>query len=164
MNIIDTINDDKLFAPHFGGDSWQYWQALLAGFYGLKMTREQRKQFEQLTKRSAPNSAFNELWLCVGRRGGKSNISALLAVYEAFFNDYTDKLAAGERSTVFVIAADRKQARTVMRYIRGMIEANPLLQSMVVKDSQESIELSNRTVIEIMTCLLYTSPSPRDRG
>lgn len=151
MNIIETIQDEKLFAPHFGGDSWQYWQALLAGFYGLPMTQPQRKQFERLTKRPATSKEFNELWLCVGRRGGKSNISALLAVYEAFFNDYSDKLAAGEVATVFVIAADRKQARSVMRYIRGMIEANPLLQSMVVKDSQESIELSNRTVIEIMT-------------
>jgi len=151
MNIIETIQDEKLFAPHFGGDSWQYWQALLAGFYGLKMDKPQRDKFQRLTNRPATSKEFNELWLCVGRRGGKSNVSALLAVYEAFFNDYTDKLAAGEVATVFVIAADRKQARSVMRYIRGMIEANPLLQSMVVKDSQESIELSNRTVIEIMT-------------
>jgi hypothetical protein len=151
MNIIEAMQDDKLFAPHFGGNSWQYWRALLAGFYGLNMTNTQRKQFERLTKRGATGKEFNELWLCVGRRGGKSNISALLAVYEAFFSDYSDKLAAGEVATVFVIAADRKQARSVMRYIRGIIEANPLLQSMVVKDSQESIELSNRTVIEIMT-------------
>lgn len=151
MNIIEAIQDDNLFAPHFGDDSWKSWHALLAGFYGLKMTKEQREQFKRLTKRRATGKEFSELWLCVGRRGGKSNISALLAVYEAFFNDYSDKLAAGERSTVFVIAADRKQARSVMRYIRGMIESNQLLQSMVVKDSQESIELSNRTVIEIMT-------------
>jgi hypothetical protein len=151
MNIIQAINDPKLFADQFGGDSWQYWRVLLAGFYGLKQSKDERKQFERLTKRTAPNHAFNELWLCVGRRGGKSNISALLAVYEAFFNDYSDKLAAGEVATVFVIAADRKQARSVMRYIRGLIEATPLLQSMVVKDSQECIELSNRCVIEIMT-------------
>ena len=151
MNIIQATNDPKLFADQFGGDSWQYWRVLLAGFFGLKLTKAERKQFEHLTKRTAPKQAFNELWLCVGRRGGKSNISALLAVYEAFFNDYSDKLAAGEVATVFVIAADRKQARSVMRYIRGLIEATPLLQSMVVKDSQESIELSNRCVIEIMT-------------
>jgi len=151
VNIIQTINDKKLFADQFGDDSWQHWRSLLAGFYGLKLNEQEALQFNTLTKRQAPAQAFNELWLCVGRRGGKSHISALLAVYEAFFNDYTNILAAGEVATVFVIAADRKQARSVMRYIRGMIESNSLLQSMVIKDSPESIELSNRCVIEIMT-------------
>lgn len=151
MNIAQVLADKNLFAVQFGGDSWSNWRALLCGFYGLKLTKTERKQFEQLTKRGSQNKAFDELWLCVGRRGGKSNISALLAVYEAFFTDHTDKLAAGEIATVFVIAADRKQARSVMRYIRGMIDSNQLLQSMVVKDSPDSIELSNRCVIEIMT-------------
>ena len=47
-------------------------------------------------------------------------IAALLAVYEAAFGDYTDRLSPGEVATVMVLAQDRKQARTVMRYVAGL--------------------------------------------
>ena len=34
--------------------------------------------------------------MAVGRRGGKSQIAALVAVYEAAFKDYSNRLALGE--------------------------------------------------------------------
>ena len=43
--------------------------------------------------------------LRVGRRGGKSHVAALVAVFEAAFKDHRDKLAAGEWATVLLIAA-----------------------------------------------------------
>jgi len=148
MNITEAMTDPALFGDQFAGESWAAWRSLLAGFYGLPTDK---KLFKQLTQRKPPKAAADELWLTVGRRGGKSNTAALLAVYEACFNDYSEKLAPGEVATVMVVAADRKQARSAMRYIRGLLEANPMLQRMVVKDGQEIIELSNRTAIEIMT-------------
>jgi len=87
----------------------------------------------------------------VGRRGGKSQGAALLGVYEAAFFDYSDRLAPGEVATVMVIAADRKQARAVMRYTSGLINENPMLRRMVERENSEQIELNNRTVIEITT-------------
>jgi len=148
MNIIEAMTDQKLFGSQFSGDTWSNWRALIAGFYGLDCDAS---TFQKLTNREPLQSPANEFYLVVGRRGGKSNISALMAVYEACFNDYTDKLAPGEIATVMVIAADRKQARSVMRYIRGLLEANPMLERMIVRDGQDVIELSNRCAIEIMT-------------
>ncbi|MDT8327529.1 MAG: hypothetical protein RQ750_09135 [Roseovarius sp.] len=87
----------------------------------------------------------------VGRRGGKSYAAGLLAVYLAAFHDYRDRLAPGEVATVMCIAADRKQARAVMRYISGMMADNPMLARMIVKENGEQIELNNRTIIEITT-------------
>jgi len=87
----------------------------------------------------------------IGRRGGKSHAAAFLAVYLAAFQDYRDKLAPGEVATVMVIAADRKQARAVMRYTSGLINENPMLRRMVLRENSEQIELNNRTVIEITT-------------
>jgi hypothetical protein len=150
MDIRATLTDENLFAKQFDGDSWDHWKSLIFAFYGLKLTKAERKLVNALTQRTATSPAFNELWLVVGRRGGKSNISALLAVYEAFFVDHRDKLAAGEVATVFVIAQNMKQARSVMRYIKGLIETTPMLEAMVVKSTSDSIELSNRCVIEIM--------------
>ena len=51
-------------------------------------------------------------------------MAALIAIYEALFTDYRKQLAAGEVATVMVIAADRKQARSVMRYTSGLINSN----------------------------------------
>ncbi|WP_323847022.1 hypothetical protein [Microbulbifer magnicolonia] len=151
MNLLEAVADPNLFADQFGGDSWANWRALLGGFYGLPLDETQAAVFHELTNRTPVLSPFGELWLAIGRRGGKSNAAGLLAVFEAFFNDYRSKLAPGEVATVIIVAADRKQARSVMRYIRGLIESCPMLQAMVVRDGQESIELVNRCVIEVMT-------------
>lgn len=152
MNIVEAMQDENLFAHQFGSDSWHAWRVLLSGFYGLPIANSDLTLYQELTSRtSAPEAPHDELWLPVGRRGGKSNTAALIAVYEAFFNDYSDKLAAGEIATVMVIAADRKQARSVMRYIRGLVESCPMLEAMVVRETTESIELVNRCCIEITT-------------
>lgn len=148
MNIIEAMEDPYLFGEQFSDDSWNGWKALLAGFYGLPTNKE---KYQQLTKLNSIQKAHDELWLVIGRRGGKSNIAALLAIYEAVFNDHAKKLSKGEVATVMVIAADRKQARSVMRYIRGLLIENPMLSQLISRESQDSIELTNRCVIEIMT-------------
>ena len=152
VTIRDAMTDPALFGDQFSGESWNAWRALLAGFFGLLLNDDERQHFLSLTGRqSVPQSAFEELWLVVGRRGGKSQCAALLAVYEAAFNDYTDRLAPGEVATVMVLAADRKQARAAFRYISGLLHSNPMLERMIVREDKEAIELSNRTVIEVHT-------------
>lgn len=151
MNIIEAMEDKNLFGGQFAGDSWNAWKALLAGFYGLPMDNDAADTFLELTARKPPRKPLDQLWLVIARRGGKSNIAALLAVYEAVFNDHRAKLAAGEVATIMVISADRKQSRTVMRYIRGLLVENPMLSTLVVRETPDSIELSNRCNIEIMT-------------
>ena len=66
--------------------------------------------------------AFNEAWLVCGRRAGKSAMMALIAVYAATFRSYEKYLSRGERATIMVIAADRKQARVILRYVAGLLE------------------------------------------
>lgn len=152
MNIIDTMTDPQLFAEQFDSECWDNWRVLLKAFYALPLEESDLPVYEQLTQRqSAPEQPFKELFLIIGRRGGKSQNAALIAVYEAFFNDYTNTLSAGEMSTVMVIAADRKQARSVFRYIKGLVDSCPMLKQMVVRENTESLELSNRSVIEITT-------------
>jgi hypothetical protein len=152
ITIRDAMTDPALFGGIFGGDSFASWRALLAGFYGLSLDATDLATFKAITGRqSVPQGAFNELWLAIGRRGGKSHAAAFLAVYLACFIDYRAKLAPGEVATVMVIAADRKQARAVMRYTSGMMNGNPMLARMVLRENSEQIELNNRTVIEITT-------------
>jgi len=74
VTIRDVMTDPALFGGQFGGESWKAWRALLAGFFGLLLNDDERQHFLSLTGRqSVPQSASEELWLVVGRRGGKAN-------------------------------------------------------------------------------------------
>lgn len=152
VTIRDLMTDPALFGDHFGGDSYAAWRALLAAFYGLELFEDEQAILLGLTGReSLPESAFAELWLAIGRRGGKSQVAALIAVYEALFKDHRAKLSPGEVATVMAIAADRKQARAVMRYTSGLVNGNAMLRSAVVRETGEAIEFDNRAVIEVHT-------------
>lgn len=155
IDIRQAMTDAQLFGPVFGGESFAAWRALLSGFYGLELDATELDTFKTLTGRqNAPTRAHDELWVAVGRRGGKTHTAGALAVYMACFHDYRDRLAPGEVATVMVIAADRKQARSAMRYISGLVASNPMLARMVTKETGESIEFDNSTCIEIHTASL----------
>ena len=144
VTIRDVMTDAQLFGHTFGGDSFAAWRELLGGFYGLSLSDAEAEVFRTLTgRRETPAEAHDELWLVVGRRGGKSHVAALVAVFEAAFKDHRDKLAVGEWATVLLIAADRPQARTLLRYVRGMFE-HPMLKPLVLRETAEGLELRNR--------------------
>ena len=108
VTILDAMTDPALFGATFGGPSHAAWRALLGGFYGLVMDNTQAETFTSLTGRTeAPTAPMTKLWLAIGRRGGKSNLVALIAVYEAAFHDHRDRRTAGEWATILLIAADR---------------------------------------------------------
>jgi len=139
------------FGSFFRGDSWDAWRAFLAAAFGLPMSGAQADIVRRCTGRQTlPQGAAREAWMVIGRRGGKSRVSALLAVFLACFRRYT--LAPGERGVVMVIAADRRQARVVYRYVRALIEAVPMLKAMLAGDpTKEALHLNNGISIEIHT-------------
>lgn len=146
------MTDESLFGHQFGGDTWRPWRALLAEFYGEPLDDDERDLITRITALSEPQqAACAELWLVMGRRAGKTYVAALVAIFEAAFKDYTDRLSPGEVATVFCICPDRKQSRTFMRYVSGLLHSNPMLEAMIVREDKESIQLSNRTVIEVGT-------------
>lgn len=78
-------------------------------------------------------------------------MAALLAVFLSCFRKYDGVLAPGEVGVVMLIATDRKQARVLKRYIAGLLQAVPMLKAMVISETAEGIELTNRIVIEVHT-------------
>jgi hypothetical protein len=158
VNILQIVKDPKLFGSWFKGDSWQAWKAFLAACFALPATAEQREIFKSCTGRTEwPTAQAKETWLCVGRRGGKSILAALVAVFLACFRGYAGILGPGEVATVMVIAADRRQARVVLRFVTGFLEGVPMLKAMITRRTQETIELSNRVVLEVHTCSFRTT-------
>lgn len=158
MTIIEAVNDPHLFRPLFKSlDTWRAWLVVLKALFALPMDEADRLSFTSLTSRETPpETPVEECWLIVGRRGGKSFIVALIAVFLACFKDYRPYLGPGERGTLMVIATDRKQARVIMRYILALIEQVPMLKHMVVRQDSESIDLDNMVSIEITTASYRT--------
>ena len=157
MTILGTIRDKNLFGAWFQGDSWTAWLAFLSALFGLPMDEAAQAVYAQHTGRSnAPTAQFREGWLVVGRRGGKSLVAALVAVFIGCFRDHSMYLKPGEVGTVMVLAADRKQARVIMRYVVGFLEGVPMLADLVENKTKESIELSNKVVIEVHTSSFRT--------
>jgi hypothetical protein len=153
MNILQASESPLLFAPWFKKrDAYASWFAFLAALFGLPMSDDQLATFKHHTGRTeAPTEASSEAWLIVGRRGGKSFVMALVAVFLACFFEYRQYLAPGERATVLVIAADRRQARVIIRYIKAMLTKIPSLALLIDRETADSFDLTNSVTIEVGT-------------
>ena len=156
-DIRQWMTDSALLGKTFGDESWAAWRALLAGFDGLALSDTEAAIFRELTQREPPTEPLDEFWPVVGRRGGKSITSALLAVIPAVTFEPRGRLSAGEVATVMVIAEDRRQARSVYRYIAGLLRSCPMLEPLIKNETAESIELKNRVIIEVHTASFRTT-------
>lgn len=152
ISILNAALDRQLFAPWFKDHkAWAAWFSFLAALFALDMTDEQLAIYQQCTGRtSPPTRAAREAHLIVGRRGGKSFVLALVAVFVACFVDHRSQLAPGERGTIMVIARDRMQARIILRYIRALLRV-PMLARMIERETAEGFDLDNQITVEVHT-------------
>lgn len=145
MNVLRACT--TLF--DLGGESWAAWRSLIGGAFGCPLTSAQADMFRTLTKREPLTAPPRELWLAVGRRGGKNRISAAAVIYLALLKKWV--LAAGEVGTVLVLAHDRAQAKVAFRYVLGLLESRPTLWQEVVSTTADTITLRNGIEIVIAT-------------
>lgn len=139
-----------MFGPYFKGSSWDRWRVFASMMDGVALSAGELEVFQHHTGRSVPPTCrIDEVVLINGRRAGKSFMLAMLAVYAATVPDYSERLAPGETPTVAIIAADRRQARVIFRYTRGLIVNVEATRSQLVAETQESLTLDNGVVIEV---------------
>jgi hypothetical protein len=150
--IIDVCRDPELFAGWFRDPAtWRSWLVFLRALFGLPMSGTDIKLYKECTGRDdLPNGGVREAWLICGRRAGKSFVLALVAVFLACFCEWSRYLSPGERGTIMVLAADRRQARTIYRYAHALLTRVPMLAQLVERETAEAIDLSNGVTIEIM--------------
>jgi hypothetical protein len=146
---IDRAFEPRLLGAALGDlGSWSTWLAVLKAAFGLPLDDVEQGIFTSVAgNRQPPRKRVRELWAVVGRRAGKSRVSAALAVFSALFVKH--KLAAGEIGTVLVLTASRDQAKTIFNYARGFLEASPLLAREVVSAGVHEIMLKNGTMIAV---------------
>ena len=157
-SIIDACGDPELFARWFRDkETWRSWFVFLRALYGLAISKQDLELFERCTGRKvAPAGGVRECWLICGRRAGKSFVLALVAVFLACFENWSRYLSPGERGTVMVIAADKKQARVIYRYAIALLHEVPMLSALIRRETAETIDLTNNITIEILTASFRT--------
>ena len=156
MNVIEFMRNTELCGTEFTGESWQTWDTITAAAFGLPLDDEQALIFNKLAGgRKPPTQRVREFVCIAGRRSAKTQRAAATAVYigtvSANLDGLTDRLSVGERGVIALIATDRNQAAVAFNYIRGMFEVSPALGSMVARITADSIELTNRVVIQVTT-------------
>lgn len=143
------------FGATFAGPQWNAWRTFLRSLFALPMSDSDLDVYRACTGRQTPPAMpCREAWMAIGRRGGKSRIAAFLAVFLACFRRY--KLAPGERGVVMVIAADRRQARVVMRYVIGLLESSPMTAALITARRKEGVELAGGVDVEVHTASYRT--------
>jgi hypothetical protein len=102
--IISAIRHQQLFGSldaFKSLDTWASWLTWLKAIFALPMDDSELAIYRQCTGRTqAPANQPSEIYTIVGRRGGKSFISSLTAVFIACFSDFKQYLNAGERAAL----------------------------------------------------------------
>jgi hypothetical protein len=153
MTSLHTI-DDALTDPHLLGaalvdqGSWRVWRVVLKAAFGLDLNEAEAQTFAQVAGgRSPPKNRVRELWCIISRRGGKSRMAGALSAYLALFGNH--KLARGEKGMVLVLAASRDQSQVVFEYLKGFLEASPILRQEIVNIKASEIELRGNVVVAV---------------
>ena len=67
MNILQALDDPKVFGDFFRASTWVAWRVFLAALFGLPMTEDQLAIYRRFTGRSTPpTKALHEAWLVIG--------------------------------------------------------------------------------------------------
>jgi len=156
VTLPDAIHDRELFGrlPTFRDlGSWSRWRVFLKALGALPMTEAERAIYATHTGRQAPPAIPPaEVFVCAGRRSGKTCMAALIATYLATFRDYRPHLAPGERAMILCVATDREQAGILLRYMRAFVTEVPMLRRMIEAERSDAIELTNRVTLAVDTC------------
>jgi hypothetical protein len=150
VTMRGALDDPELLGGMLGGPSWAGWRVLLIAAMGEKLTPAERKVFTKLTGRAKePGERIDEFFAIIGRRGGKTRAAAILSVYLAALCDYTGDLAVGERGLVLFLAQNAKNAAIALKYATAVFDAVPMLGSLVVNRTADTLSLSNSIDLEV---------------
>lgn len=148
--IAEALDNPDLLAPHFAGESWARWRAILRAAEGLALDEAEAALFREVAERDPPAQRVRELWVIAGRRSGKDSAASAIATVAAL-GDYCAYLRPGERAAVLCLACDRDQARIVLRYVKGYFSKIPALAALVERETDDGLELANSVEIVVAT-------------
>lgn len=156
ISYAQACVEPALFGDWFNGPTWATWAVFDKAIFGELLSDDELAIFKELTGRdSAPTEKADEVWMIIGRRGGKDIKASSIAVYLATIGveryGWRERLKSGETGVVQLLAADREQAKVAFRYIARGFMRKPVLAAMIERQTADTIELSNGFAIQVTT-------------
>jgi hypothetical protein len=148
-SMRDALADPALLGNVLPGPTWFTWRTLLIAIAGEPLLRtpilkNERRLFKKLAGgRAEPGKLVKTFVAVVGRRGGKTRASSVLAAYLAAFCDYSEVLSPGERGVVLFLALNQQQAQISFRHAAAIFDSVPLLRELIVSRTANTLSLSN---------------------
>jgi len=150
VTLRRALEDPELLGTALAGSTWHAWRAMLLAAMGEPLEPSELEAFRQRTGRQTPpEKRVEELWVVAGRRGGKTQAMATLAVYLAGLVDHKDVLAPGERGVLPLIAPDMKQAKVALDYATGLLESTPILKQLLADRTADTLRLTTGIDLEV---------------
>jgi hypothetical protein len=135
VSLHQAMLDPALFGRTFAGPTFANSRAVAKMLDGLPLDERELALYRELTGRNAaPCTPFTEGYVIKPRRAAGTLFAAALDLHAAL-EDYRERLGPGEVATVAMIASDRRQARQLMNYVKGLI-AECVLRSAVARSVQ----------------------------
>lgn len=148
-SLSDAMLDKDLFGRTFAGPTFAAWRTVAKILEGRRLDSRELALYRALTGREQPPTApFQEAYLVKPRRAGGTLFAAALGLHAAL-QDYRKRLGPGEVATVAMIASDRRQARQLMNYCKGLIADSPTIAAAVTSQTQETISFAHRVNLEV---------------
>lgn len=114
---------------------------------GLKLTPLQTRAVQEFE-----NGHQQAIW-CVGRRGGKSLLADVIALYDALVRDHLrSKMLAGENRITAVICPRLDQAQSHIQNLAARLHNSKGLKSLVLQVTAEEISFRNGSTIRAFPC------------
>lgn len=127
------------------------WRATVRAAYGSPLDADELELFTSLAGREPPDGGSTELAVIAGRRGGKSETAARIAVFECVHGGHSVALAPGQLGVFAIISPLREQSAEILNYARGLAGL-PQVKARVANVTRDSIEFRTGTVLKVMTC------------
>lgn len=149
--LADCMRDPKLLGRTFGGPTFAAWRAVAKMLDAMPLAERELALFRQITGRHQPaTEPFTEAYLIKPRRAGGTLFAAALGLHAAL-QDYRDRLGPGEMATCALIAVDRRQARQLTNYVKGLIADSPIIAAEVSEQTRETVTFAHRVQLEVHT-------------
>ena len=139
-SIVEAMHDEKYFKNDFSDlNTWKKWEEILTKILCPKAPSGTVGASDEASVIEPPSSVF----LIAGRRSGKSRMASMIAVYKAFFGDYSKDLSPGEVGEILLIGRNREQCTILLNYIRAFTEKD-IFQKYIKKDRKSDLVIKNR--------------------
>lgn len=141
------------------------WRAAVKAVYGTPLDDVERELFLRLSGgREPPEGGAHEVLVVAGRRAGKSETIARLAVFEALHGGHGVALAPGQLGVIPVISPLREQSREIMNYASGLVGLPEVRRTLARAPTADSIAFRTHVELRIITADAVSVSGPTSVG